>query len=245
MAVPGETTVTFWKKAYGLYAWLAFTAVTLPTLGLVAVLPGEQRRRALVRGAARLLFALIGATPRLRGLANLPAEPCVVVSNHASYLDGVILTAVLPARFSFVIKREMTRVPLAHFLLRRIGSAFVERNDTRTGARDARRILRRARDRQSLAFFPEGTFTAEPGLRRFHNGAFVTALRGGSPVVPVVIRGSRAMLPAGRWLPVPGRLEVSIQPPVDQGATNAATGSLMTAARDRILEELGEPDLVH
>ena len=125
---------------------------------------------------------------------------------------GRILTAALPPRFGFVIKREMTRVPLAHFLLRRIGSEFVERKDTHKSAADARRILQKARAQESLAFFPEGTFTPEPGLRRFHNGAFAAAVRGQVPVVPVVIRGSRSMLPASRALPRPGRLEVIVKP---------------------------------
>ena len=92
----------------------------------------------------------------------------------------------------------MTRVPLAHFLLRRLGSEFVERKDARQTVADARRLLQTARRSESLAFFPEGTFTSEPGLRRFHNGAFAAAVRAQMPVVPIVIRGSRHMLPASR-----------------------------------------------
>ena len=113
-----------------------------------------------------------------------------MAANHSSYMDGVILAAVLPPRFGFVIKREVTKVPLVHFFLRRIGSQFVERFDTRRGASDARRILALAESRQCLAFFPEGTFRAEPGLRRFQSGAFAAAVRGDVPLVPVVIRGS-------------------------------------------------------
>ena len=231
------------RRAYGMLGWLALLAVTLPTLGAVAVTPGLDRRRAIVRRAARLFLRVTAARPRVHGLQHIPPEPCIVAANHASYLDGIILTAVLPPRFCFVIKKEMTRVPLAHFLLRRIGAEFVERFDTRRGASDARRILARAELKQDFAFFPEGTFRPEPGLRRFQNGAFAAAARGGVPIVPVVIRGSRSMLPAQAWLPRPGRLEVIVKPAVRHNGETEPASRLLEATRQSILEDLPEPDL--
>jgi 1-acyl-sn-glycerol-3-phosphate acyltransferase len=228
---------------YGIFAGLTFIVVTLPTLLLVAVVPGRQRRRRIVKASATLLFSLIGARPRVAGLENLPDDACVAVANHASYLDGMILTAVLPPRFTFVIKREMTRVPLASLMLRRIGSEFVERFDRSKGASDAHRIVGHARRGESLGFFPEGTFRVEPGLRRFHNGAFVAAARGRLPVVPIVIRGSRAMLPAHQWLARPGRIDVRIKPPIDIAGTDFSVREIRRRARDSILVDLGEPDL--
>jgi 1-acyl-sn-glycerol-3-phosphate acyltransferase len=113
--------------------------------------------------------------------------------------------AALPPSFSFVIKREMSSVPLAGTLLRRIGAEFVERQDRRRLAQDARRLLRKAELGQALVFFPEGTFSAEVGLLRFHIGAFAAAARAGMEVIPVAIRGTRACLPPGRHvLPRPG-----------------------------------------
>lgn len=229
---------------YGIYATLAFAAVALPTVATVGLLPELALRRRLARRAAAAVFRLAGLRVDVTGLHHIPDENCIVVANHASYLDGVILTAVLPPRFGFVIKREMTRVPVAHYLLRQLGSEFVERFDPGRAARDARRILAKAEARESLAFFPEGTFRAEPGLRRFHNGAFAAAARGNLPLVPVVIRGSRQVLPAERTLPRPGRIEVLVKPPVIQPPGSPAR-SLLEAARRSILEDLPEPDLSH
>ncbi len=231
-------------EARGLWSVLAFALVTIPTLILVAVLPGESRRRRVVRQAARAVFTLIGARPAVTGLEHLPDSPCVVIANHASYLDGIILTAVLPPRFSFVIKREMTRVPLAHFLLRRIGSQFVERSERHQRTADARRIMKEAGQQRSLAFFPEGTFAAEPGLRRFQSGAFLVAARNGMPLVPVTILGSRDMLPAHHWLPVPGRLEVIVHEPIRTDTGEPSTAQLIRLARQHILQNLPEPDLL-
>ena len=79
-----------------------------------------------------------------------------MVSNHASYLDGVVFTAALPPRFGFVIKREMKPVPLAGLLLRRLGSEFVERFDRHQGAADARRVLRNATSGQLAGVLSRG-----------------------------------------------------------------------------------------
>lgn len=244
MRQPSGIIAAVSQGVYGVAVWLAFLAVVLPLVVIVAVMPGEDRRRAAAQRAAQLFLRLIGARPVVRGMENLPAGPCIIVANHASYIDGPILTAVLPPRFGFVIKREVTRVPVVHFLLKRIGSHFVERFDTRRGAADARRVFAAAVSRQSLAFFPEGTFRPEPGLRRFQNGAFAAAVRGDVPLVPLVIRGSRRMLAANMRLPRPSHLEVIVKPPVRHNGEADAVANLHRACRSSILEDLPEPDLL-
>ncbi len=232
------------RLLYGVSAWLVFILVALLLTIVLAVLPGEHRRRAAARHAARLFLTLTAVRPTVHGIEYIPETPCIVAANHASYLDGVILTAVLPPRFCFVIKREMTRVPIAHFLLRRLGSQFVDRFDTRRGASDARRIFALAELRHSLVFFPEGTFRPESGLRRFQNGAFAAAVRGDLPLVPVVIRGSRYLLAADRLLPRRGPLEIIVKPPVRHNGADDAVAALLQECRRSILEDFPEPDLL-
>lgn len=230
--------------AFGLYASIVFVAVALPTALMVAVLRGLPARRRFARASARCLFALCGIRVRLRGADLLPPGPCVVVANHASYLDGFVLTAALPAIFSFVVKQEIRRLPLFHLLLRRIGSQFVERFDQRRSTADARRLLKAAANGSALVFFPEGTFAQERGLGRFHSGAFVTATRANLPVVPVLIAGARDVLPAGARLPRPGGpIEVRVCSPMcAEGADGLAARRLRDDVRRTMLAELGEPD---
>jgi 1-acyl-sn-glycerol-3-phosphate acyltransferase len=232
------------RLLYGTYCWLVF--LPLASMALLAVLlaPSLRLRRGATRLAARSFFALSGIRLVVRGLAHLPAGPCVVVANHSSYIDGVVMQAALPPHFAFVIKREMVSVPLASLLLRRLGSEFVERFNRHRSAADARRIARTAGTGQALAFFPEGTFNARPGLGKFHGGAFVIAARAGLPVVPVAIRGARSVLPPTAALPRPGRIEVQVLAPLRVPA-NAATAAveLKKAARDQILARIDEPDL--
>jgi 1-acyl-sn-glycerol-3-phosphate acyltransferase len=193
-----------------------------------------------------MFFLFAGMPIRLRGREHLPAGQCVVVSNHASYLDGVVMTAALPPRFGFVIKREMNDVPLAGFLLRRLGSEFVERFNRHKGATDARRVLRTAASGHSLVFFPEGTFTPEVGLGKFHTGAFAIAARAACPVVPAVILGTRRNMPATRILPRPGPIEVRYGRPIVAASEDDSDDpalKLRDASRAAILADLGEPDL--
>ena len=229
---------------YGVYAWVAFiVCFTGAVLAAVAV-PGLERRRRWVSAAARSWFAAAGIRAVRRGVSHIPEGHCVVVSNHASYMDGVILQAFLPPRFSFVIKGEMRKVPVVHFLLRRIGSRFVERFVASASARDARRLLRAAASGESLVVFPEGTFHAEPGVHRFRTGAFAAAAKAGLPVVPLAISGSRRILPAQRFLPRRGRLRIEVLPPILPGESCfGSSRKLAETARRRILAALDEPDL--
>jgi 1-acyl-sn-glycerol-3-phosphate acyltransferase len=230
---------------YTVFAAVLFFGTALLTLAVILPMPRLAWRRRVARIGARTGLALIGMRVDIRNVDRLPAGPCVVVANHASYIDGVLLKAVLPARFAFVIKREMNDVPLAGLLLRRIGAEFVDRSKGRRGARDALRVLRTAAGGTSLAFFPEGTFEHVPGLLRFHSGAFVTAVRNDMPVVPLVIHHARHALPPHLRWPWPTRIVVEVFEPMTSEAAppDQAVVDLRRRARARILERLGEPDL--
>lgn len=231
------------RLIYGVYCWLVFLVFALVCLNILIVMPGLGRRRAIARFTARAVFVAWGVRLRISGTERLPAERCIVVANHASYLDGLVMTAALPPRFAFVIKKEMDRVPLASLLLRRIGSEFVDRHNRHKGAMDARRVLRRAAEGQSLVFFPEGTFSTRPGLLRFHTGAFATAFRAGCTVVPTVIRGTRKVLHSRAAIPTPALVTIEVLAILEPLAHAEAAAHLRDNARRMMLAHLGEPDL--
>jgi 1-acyl-sn-glycerol-3-phosphate acyltransferase len=234
---------------YGLYAWSSFLVLGTVALLLLLVTPGLRARRTTSALCARLWLALVGIRVEFRGSELLPQVPSVIVANHSSYVDGVLLKAVLPYRFSFVIKKEMVNVPLAGLLLRRIGAEFVDRFNRHSGGMDARRLMRAASSGGSLVFFPEGTFSNQPGLARFQGGAFTIAARSRMPVAPVVIRGARRILPGDSFWLHPGTVSIEVLPAVDpyETATAQPSGGLAALLRDqsrqRILAALGEPDL--
>ncbi len=234
------------QAVFGLYMLLVFIVLVISLFPFLLILPKLAWRRGMARALSGLVFFLCGMKPAVRGLENLPDTACVIVANHASYLDGVILTATLPPDFSFVIKREVTRVPFVHYLLRNIGSEFIERHKSGGKTRDSRRLLQKATSGSSMVFFPEGTFRLEPGLLPFHNGAFAAAVRGRLPLVPVVIRGARRILPAKTFWPRWGRIEVELLAALDPPDIGVGgQHRLKEAARLSIQAGLGEPLIEH
>ncbi len=232
---------------YGIGVWLQFLLAAMLLVPVLLLTPGLSRRRGLVSALARLALRMAGMRLDVRGLSQLP-QPCIVVANHASYLDGVVLCATLPPCFSFVIKREMSAVPVAGTLLRRIGAEFVERGDRVRGARDARRLLRNAARGHALVFFPEGTFSTDVGLLRFHIGAFAAAVRADLPLVPIAIRGTRHCLAPGTIWPRPGTIGIealAALPALQADGRHDADHAVLLrdAARGALLAALGEPDL--
>ncbi|MHC1743803.1 MAG: AMP-binding protein [Syntrophobacteraceae bacterium] len=239
---------------YAAYVWSLFGLAAPLTWLLIVALPRSSWCWAVARTAARFLAGASGVRISVQGLENLPSDaPCVLVSNHASYLDSLVLAAALPRPVSFVAKGELERKTSTRLPLNRLGVHFVERFDREKSIEDARRIGERRGEERPLVFFAEGTFTRVPGLLPFHMGAFLTAAEGGKAVVPIAIRGTRSILRSQSWFPRRGAIRISIGEAIDpREATAAASGNAWAIAlelRERtrafILSHCGEPDLIH
>lgn len=234
------------RTAFPLRVWAVLLLLAIPAAVLVAVLPGREHRRRAARRASRMIFAAAGIGVRTTGIEHLPAGACFLASSHASYLDGPLLTSALPPRFGFVIKREAMRTPVLGWLLVRLGSVFVERFNTRGAMLDGNRLIQFARQGVSLCVFPEGTFRVEPGLRAFHLGTFLAATRAGIPVVPVVIRGAREILPGETPWPRPGWVEIEVLAPiVPAGKRGEDARTLRDQVRAAILAQVSDVEREH
>ena len=121
---------------------------------------------------------LIGSPVRVAGAERLPDTPCVVVANHASYLDGIILTAALPAEFTYLIKYELASFPLGGFLLKRIGSEFVNREDSKHRLRTARLAAEVRHERRIPGVLPRGDLRPQPRLETVPAGCLQRRVAG-------------------------------------------------------------------
>ena len=238
------------ESSYAAVFWGLFTLIVGFAWTVATIAPGSAFAWRICASATRRFLSLARLPFVIHGAANLPRDhAAVIVANHASYLDGVLLIAALPPRTIFVAKREFERNGITRTYLRGIGAEFVERFDVVASKSDVVRLIKKARTGRSLMLFPEGTFTRAPGLMPFHLGAFMIAAESGCPVVPIAIRGARSLLRDGQWLPRRGPVvleigePIAIPPGTTPGDAFAAAVSLRDRAREHIRRYAGEPDL--
>jgi 1-acyl-sn-glycerol-3-phosphate acyltransferase len=222
----------------------AFMAATLPVLwAAVRLAPGARAADRAVGTWCRLALACGGCRLEVEGGARLEAAGAVVlVGNHASYLDVVALLAALPGGIRFVAKRELARWPVVGAVIARCGHLTVERDDPWRSVADARRAAEALAAGTSLFVFPEGTFVRSPGILPFRLGAFKAAVDTGRPIVPVGIRGTRDILPAGAWLPRRGAVTITVGEPLPPAGTGwPEMVRLRDSARAAVAAAAGEP----
>lgn len=145
---------------------------------------GYAQRAVALRGTARRLCRTHGVVTHLRG--SFPEEPTVIVANHLSYLDPIVLAGLHPV--SPVAKAEVSDWPFIGQTMGDFGVSFVERGNPYSGARVIRRGLRALRAGVSVLNFPEGTTSTGGSLLPFHRGIFGLARLAGVPVTPVAVR---------------------------------------------------------
>jgi 1-acyl-sn-glycerol-3-phosphate acyltransferase len=230
-----------------LYAgwWWLVVGLAVPAAWIaVMVLPQTGWRWRAVRSIARAAFAAINVPIAVNGLDRLVNGNAVLVFNHSSYADALLLAAVLPGEPAYAAKREFAGQIFAGPFLRRLGALFVERYDLSVSLAHTERAIAAARQGRNIVFFPEGTFTRRAGLSEFYLGAFKVAAEAGVPVVPGILRGTRSMLRSDQWFPRWAALSVTIEDAImPPGKDFASLLQLRDAARKVVLAGCGEPDL--
>lgn len=238
---------------FAAYSWTILALIAPIVWISVALLPKFSMRWDVMRRSAQVLAYATGTGIKIKGIENLPTDgrACVLVANHASYLDGYALLAALPGYFRFVAKAELSQTFITRIPLKNIHTEFVERFDISKSVHDAEHLQTVLDAGHTLLFFPEGSFSRVPGLMSFHLGAFSVAAQAGVPVVPIAIRGTRSILRAESWLPYRGAITIEIAKPVDPKKIAAGTDKkqwdvaieLRNQSRELIQRHCGEPDL--
>lgn len=232
------------ETLYAAWWWTVLGSAFLLGSFAVLILPRLAWRWSALRWIGRRALSLMGIQLSTSGIEHIPSGAAMLVFNHSSYVDALVLTAILPGEPAIVAKRELATQFMSGLLLRRLGIPFVERYDVSGSLADTQTLIALAREGRILVFFPEGTFTRRAGLSEFYLGAFKTAAEANVPVLPGVIRGTRSILRSDQWFPRHGAIAVEIEQPLMPSGTDfKSIVQLRDAARNLILSHCAEPDL--
>lgn len=158
----------------------------------------------------------------------------ILVSNHQSWFDVFALAAALPVPFSFVGKKELSRIPFLGHAWEKVGHVAIDRGDHQAALESLTAVDRQIRDGgRTIIMFPEGTRSPTGRLRRFKKGAFVMAVKAQVPVLPVAVVGSRKVMRKGSWKISPGRVTIRVGRPIH-------TTGLTLKDRDRLARRARE-----
>jgi 1-acyl-sn-glycerol-3-phosphate acyltransferase len=228
--------------SYSTVWWLSLVLVAAVAWPLVVALPRREWRWAVLHHAGRAFLRATATHFTVDGAEHVPEEgAAVLVANHSSYLDGLVVAAALRRPARFVAKQELAGQRVAGPFLRRLGALFVERFEFERGVSDAERTAAAASAGDLVVFFPEGTLRREPGLQPFHLGAFVTAAGASACVVPAALRGPRSVLRGDQWFARRSEVSVRIGEPLwPKGSDWASALDLRERAYAWILANCGE-----
>lgn len=240
-------TVLTWL--YQVYAWLflipfAFVWSFLCGWGAVlgAVLISQRFASTKIGGLwARMIGWLTPMFVSIEGAEHIdPRKTYVVVCNHLSQYDILLVYGWLDLDLRWVMKQELRKLPGIGAACEKVGHILVDRSNPEAAKQAINEALERIGDGVGILFFPEGTRSLDGRLRPFKKGAFRTAVDAQLPVLPLTLLGTRDILPARSMFITPGPAKIVVHPPIEPDGLDAR--ELMLRSRDAIASALAKGD---
>lgn len=195
----------------------------------------------VARRWARSLLIAGGVKVTIEGLDRIePGGSYVFASNHLSYMDTPVVLGNIPVQFRFLAKKGLFQIPFLGNHLARAGHIPVPREDPRAAVKTLALAAETIRTRGiSVLIFPEGGRAPDGALQPFKEGCAYIAIKAGVPVVPIVLRGTRAVLPYGSIIVRRGRVRLRIGEPIPtKDLKLAQRGALTGQIRECIVSML-------
>lgn len=197
------------------------------------------------RNWAKAIIWAAGVKVRFDGLEKLSTDsPQIVVANHQSWFDVFALAAELPVRYRFVAKKELGEIPIFGKAWMSCGHVSVDRGNREAAIEALDQAWREVReDKLTMVLFPEGTRSPDGRLKTFKKGAFVLAVQGQVPLVPMAVTGSREVMGKGDLRIRSGEIVIRVGDPIPtEGSTIRDRNRLLKEAWDAIYALKGETE---
>lgn len=158
---------------------------------LVMLFKGSHIFHAHSHKWSKLLLKISGIKLNVSGKEKIDkSKSHIYVANHASLYDIPILLAGLDDNVCIMYKKELEKIPIFGYGLKKSPFISIVRSDPRKALESIQNSLKTLKDGDSLFIFPEGTRTTDGSMTPFKRGAFMIASMSGLPIVPVSIKGS-------------------------------------------------------
>ena len=183
-----------------------------------------------------------GVKVQIRGLSNIDRQKAYIfIPNHLSFFDIFSLLAYLPVDFKFVLKKELIRIPILGWSMKRAGYISIDRSSPAKARRTLEQAVDRIKGGTSLVIFAEGTRGHDGRLQPLKRGAFQLATASGVPVVPVAIKGTREIMPKGSFTIYKGSIVIQLEKPIETTSyTKQAMPNLIERVSGSITSMLAE-----
>jgi 1-acyl-sn-glycerol-3-phosphate acyltransferase len=144
----------------------------------------------VVKSWAEYTMKTIGVKVHTEGLHNVPEGNCLFVANHQSYVDIPLVLSQINKPIGFIAKKQLERVPLMSFWMKKIHCVFLNRDSVRDAVESINEGARNLENYCSMMIFPEGTRSKCDNIGDFKKGSMKLALKASVPIVPITICGS-------------------------------------------------------
>ncbi|HOJ28861.1 MAG TPA: lysophospholipid acyltransferase family protein [Spirochaetota bacterium] len=204
-------------KFIWLFFWASFMSVVLFIPMTVAAIFSVTGNLAfnISKLWAWTMLIVTGVRVHIKGRETIKeGMQYVIISNHQSQYDILALVTSLNIQFRWVIKKELLYVPLFGWALYAAKNVFIDRSNREKAIASINKAVNRLPQGVSLLVFAEGTRSKDGTLQKFKKGGFTIAIERKMPILPVVVKGSRAILPKGSLIFHSGNIEVVVCDPI-------------------------------
>ena len=134
----------------------------------------------------------------VKGMENIPKEPCVFIGNHQGIFDAFLLIYCLDLKIGFIAKQEIRKTPLVGAWMKESKSVFIDRGNPRQMVKSIDAGVENLKQGYPMVIFPEGTRSLSSTMGTFKKGSLKLATKIGAPIVPMTIDGSYRVLEVGK-----------------------------------------------